>query len=172
MAIIFSKRVIFSSLIIAGLYIIFSIYLMNLNLVITTLLGSYAVRYKLNLLYALLGGMWSAMPHSSFILLVIAGLLSGINISLLAKRISSLGGIKNTDIMVGGSSILGIVGSGCAACGLPLISLLGLSGVLLYLPFHGSEFAYVSIPLLVFSLYMLLKENKKTNSCEIVRNHS
>jgi hypothetical protein len=69
--------------------------------------------------------------------------------------------------MVGGSSVLGIVGSGCAACGLPVLALLGLSGSVAYLPFQGTELSIISVVMLSISLYLMVKSNSQSKVCQL-----
>lgn len=83
------------------------------------------------------------------------------------QKLKSLKKQGNLKLVVGGSTLIGIVGSGCASCGLPILALLGLSGSVAYLPFRGIELSYISVMLLLFSLYHLIKANNK-NECEIV----
>ncbi len=164
---LFTRTVLLRTLVIAILYVLFSTYLMNWSLVINTVLGNYPIDYKFKLLLALLGGMWTAMTHTGLFVLVLTGLLSGLNISLVVERIQSAGGLRNTHIIVGGSSLLGIVGAGCAACGLPILSLLGISASLVSLPFHGMEISYSGLLLLILSLYMLIKQDKNQKVCAV-----
>ena len=161
-----SKRTVLVAAMIALIYIVFSIYLMNFKLVKDTLIGDFPLTYKFNLLLALLEGMWTAMSFRSLFVLILMGALTGINSVIIIKKIYMIGRINNMQFMVGGSSLLGIVGSGCASCGLPILSILGLSGAAFYLPFHGTELSYVGLVLLSFSLFMLLRKTD-TTSCRI-----
>ena len=49
--------------------------------------------------------------------------------------------------------VSGLLGVGCASCGSIFLSLLGFSGAVAVLPFHGQEFNFLAIGLLSFSLY-------------------
>ncbi len=69
--------------------------------------------------------------------------------------------------MVGGSSLLGIVGGGCASCGLPVLALPGMSGAIAYLPFQGMELSIVVIVLLLISLFTLIK-SRSGETCRFV----
>ncbi|EKD65347.1 MAG: hypothetical protein ACD_50C00115G0005 [uncultured bacterium] len=69
--------------------------------------------------------------------------------------------------LVGGNTLLGIAGSGCAACGLPVFSILGLSGSILALPFHGLELSYLAVVLLSISFYLLLRSVFEKEYCAI-----
>lgn len=163
-----SKRFIIPALLITLFYILLVTYSMNLSILKETLLGDYMFDYKAELLIALLNGMWTAMSGWGLLMLFITALLTGANLSMLAIKIKSLGGIKNTHIVAGSGSLLGIIGSGCAACGLPLISLLGLTGSIMYLPFHGSELSVVAIFLLSVSFYAMIRTTTESKrACDV-----
>lgn len=155
------------TLIIASAYVIFATYFMNANLVSNTIFGSFAIDYKLNILLALLQGMWTAMSGSGLILLFLTAILTGANLTLLARQIKLLRMAQNLHLVVGGNTLLGIVGSGCAACGLPVLSILGFSGSIVYLPFRGTEISYLAVILLSISFYLLLKSVFEKEYCVI-----
>lgn len=158
-----SKAFTLSVLVITSIYLIITTYLMNFTLIIDTILGKFPLTYKINLLVALLGGMWTAMAGEPFVILLITAFLTGVNLTLIAQKIKFYS--YSTNLLAGGSSIFGIVASGCAACGLPVISLLGLSGSIIYLPLRGMELSYLSIILLFMSLYFLIKKKKVSKAC-------
>ena len=161
---LFSKRFIIPTLIITFLYIVVITYSMNVRILRDTLLGDYNIFYKLKLLYSLLQGMWTAMSGSGLIMLFLIALLTGANLTLLFSKVRLLKNNKRLRLVVGGNSHLGIVGSGCAACGLPILSLLGLGGSVMYLPFRGGELSYLALILLSVSLYLLLKNSNQACS--------
>jgi hypothetical protein len=163
-----SKRFIIPALLITLGYILLVTYSMNLSILKEALLGNYTFDYKAGLLIALLNGMWTAMSGWGLFMLFITAVLTGANISMLAIKIRSFGGIKNTHIIAGGGSFLGIIGSGCAACGLPIISLLGLTGSIMYLPFRGTELSVIAIFLLSLSFYAMIRATTDSKRvCEI-----
>ncbi len=159
---------IIASTLIATAYLVIITFLMNSNLLITTLVGNYDIDYKFKIFASLFLGMWNSMSGTGFALLIVTAILTGINLSLLGKKLKNLKKEGNLKLVVGGSTLIGIVGSGCASCGLPILALLGLSGSIAYLPFRGMELSYLSVILLLFSLYQLIKANNK-NECEIVK---
>lgn len=65
--------------------------------------------------------------------------------------------VQDLHFVVGGNTLLGLAGSGCAACGLPILSLLGLTGAIIYLPFRGAEISYLAVILLSISFFLLLR---------------
>lgn len=164
---LFSLKFILPTLLIASVYLIFSTYLMNGSLVEETVFGSFPISYKVNLLLALLQGMWTTMTGVSLTIFILTALLTGANLALLWQKITVLRHAKGLHLVVGGNSLLGIVGSGCAACGLPVLSLLGLSGSLIYWPLHGAELSYISVILLAGSFYLLIEKSAKAQTCDI-----
>jgi len=155
------------SAVISIIYLIVVTFLMNSSLLIATILGNFGIEYKFKIFISLFFGMWTSMSGTGFALLIITAILTGINLVLLTKKLKSLKSQGNLKIVVGGSSLIGIISSGCASCGLPILALLGLSGSVAYLPFRGIELSYLSVILLLFSLYHLIKANNK-NKCEII----
>lgn len=139
---------------------------MNSSLMMATILGNFSIEYKFKIFGSLLISMWSSMTGVGFVLLILTAILTGLNISLLIKTLKGLKQQGNLKIVVGGSTLIGIVGSGCASCGLPILALLGLSGSVAYLPLKGMELSYLSVILLSISFYLLVKQNKR-NSCNI-----
>lgn len=156
----FKIRSITSAAVISALYIFLVIYLMNFKLVVETLTGNFSLNYKATLLISLLGGMWTAMTGFGLATLVTTAILTGINLTLVLERFSLLYSSGNLHLSLGGS-FLGFISSGCAACGLPILSLLGLSGSLVYLPLRGTEVSVLAIILLGVSFYFLVKNNER-----------
>lgn len=164
---IFSKQVLFTAFLISVFYLALAVFLMNNSLVKDTLLGSYSLEYKVKILSGLLYGIATSMTTIGALVLISISVLTGLNISLLINRINILrrsGGVK---IAVGGSAIVGIVATGCAACGLPVISLLGLSGFILLLPYRGFEMQFIVLGLLIISFYFLIKSSKEDVLCSL-----
>lgn len=151
------------TLIIAALYFLTVTYLMNSRLAIDTLLGNYPLTYKTSVFGNLVTGMWSAMGTLGTLLLLTLAILTGANIALLFQRIITISGIGGAHLVAGGSSLLGIAASGCAACGLPILSLMGISASLVFLPFRGQELTYLAIILLTVSLITLVKTKPALN---------
>lgn len=164
---IWSKKIIIPTLLIAALYVIATVYLMNTGLVKDTLFGLHSFSYKWSLMLALLTGMWTAMSKLSLMLLVVVAILTGANLTLVVQRLQTIRASGKMSFVVGGSSLLGIVGSGCASCGLPILAFLGLSGAIFYLPFQGLELSVLAILLLSVSLYSLIKQSTKQTICAV-----
>lgn len=164
---VLSWNFIISVLVISILYIGIFAFIMNGSLIIDTLTGNFPLDYKFNLTFALIQGVWTSMGGFGFVILLFTALLTGANLTLLWQYLRSVKGFKNLHIVASGNVALGLVGSGCAACGLPLLSLLGLTGSLLYLPFHGKELSYIAILLLIISFFLLIKSVQKNQLCKV-----
>ncbi len=161
----FSIKFIIPTVVIAIVYMAITTWLMNVSLLKLTIFGDYSLTYKFNLLTALLEGMWTAMSGFGLTMLIIIAFLTGANLTLIVQRIMSLRSFGKLHFVAGGSSVLGFIGSGCAACGLPILALIGLSGSILYLPFGGKELSFISAGLLLVSLYLMIKSGAQKKVC-------
>lgn len=139
---------------------------MNNDLAKDTFNGNYGLDYKIRILISLTQGMWTSMSGIGFSLLIVTALLTGANLTLLSQKIKNLKGQGRLRFVAGGSSLLGIVGSGCVACGLPVLAILGLSGSVAFLPLRGAELSYLAVLMLTASFYLLIKTNTK-QACKI-----
>lgn len=164
--ILLSKSFLLPTFIIALVYVVGTVWLMNFRLVDFTLFSSFSFYGKLLVLRSLLGGIFTALSPLSACLLILAGVLTGANITLAFQKIAVLKKMGKLQITIGGGLLLGIIGSGCAGCGLPIIALFGLSGGIFLLPFHGAELSILSIILLSFSFILLVNSIKQV-ACDI-----
>lgn len=89
---------------------------------------------------------------------IILSILVGIFISLLVYRIKMI----KENIKVGFFGwvgiFLGMAAPGCAACGIGLISLIGISAIVAVLPFHGNEIIVIAIVAVLFSIFSLARK--------------
>lgn len=152
---------------VAGCYLVATVYLMNYRLVTDALFGAHAIGYRWNLLVALLGGLWTAMSKLNLVLLVIVAMLTGANLTLVVQRLQTIRASGKMSFMVGGSSLLGIVGSGCASCSLPVLAFLGLSGAVVYLPLQGVELSLLATLLLLVSLHVMIRGGISKATCTV-----
>jgi len=104
-----------------------------------------------------------------FISLIALSILLGMLFSLIAyktKMIRSVSG--KTGVFTSAGIFLGIVAPGCAACGVGILSLLGVSAATLaFLPFKGLELSAISAVILLILVFKITKDIKKGISCEI-----
>lgn len=150
------------------IYFSFTVFLLNYKLVIASFFGNYPLNFKINILYQLLIGSYSAFNLSDLLLLIITSILVGLNILFIFKIIKSLKSANpKLGLTVGGSTILGIVVAGCSSCGFSVLSLLGIAGALSFIPLGGTGLHLITIALLVFSLIYSLKTYHQKIVCKI-----
>jgi len=111
-------------------------------------------------------GFWEVAKLHSFISLVVLSVLFGMFISLMIYK--SRIGLKSkgsTGFLGGIGVFLAILVPGCAACGVGLLSVLGLSaGLLAFLPYEGLELSIIAIVLLSITIF---KITENLDSCKI-----
>lgn len=163
-----SKRFLIPAVAIAVLYIFLVTYLINWSLVKDTLFGAYSVIYKWRILTGLLQGLTTSMTTFALLLLLLTAALTGINLTLVFLRLKAIRSNGKLHVIVGGSSLLSIVGSGCAVCGLPILALLGLSGTLIYLPWHGIELSVAAVILLLITHYFIFRSYPTSLVCKLI----
>lgn len=164
---LWSGKIITITLAVASLYVVATVYLMNTGLVYDAIFGDHSWEYTQSILLALLFGIGTAMNGVGIVFLFTVALLTGANVSFLAERIRNVRASRKMRATVGGSSLLGIVGGGCASCGLPILALPGISGAIAYLPFQGMELSIVAIILLAVSLFTLIK-SRSEEACRFI----
>lgn len=163
-----SKKLIFSTFIISVIYLFLVVYLRNFVLVNDTFFSPFfSISAKLKLYDSLFVGMATSMTYLSLFLIFVTAILTGLNITLVIQKLNEIRELGKMHLVAGGSTLVGIVGGGCASCGLPVISILGLGQSLVFLPFKGAELPYLSIILLLFSLYFLVRSDRNAKFCEI-----
>lgn len=150
------------------IYFSFTVFLLNYKLVIASFFGNYPLNFKINILYQLLIGSYSAFNLSDLLLLMITSILVGLNILFIFRIIKRLKSANlKLNLTVGGSTILGIVIAGCSSCGFSVLSLLGIAGALSFIPLGGIGLHLVTITLLIFSLIYSLKTYHQKIVCKI-----
>ena len=162
-----SRNFLIPTLAIAALYVVIITYIMNFDLVWDTIVGNYSYTYKTELLVALLKGMWNMMSGLSLATLFATAFLTGANLTLVMLRLSFLKSAGGLHLGAAGSSLFGVIASGCVSCGLPTLAFFGLSGAILYLPLRGAELAYIAVILLLVSLHFQIKNYEA--ACRIRR---
>lgn len=150
-------------------YSVFLLYLfvpgiiINYRLFADTIFGSYDLDYKLSLTLSLLGGSLIRFTNPELILVTLTGLLFGINVALLFLSIQTLKKTNHLSLSVGGVGLVALVSTGCASCGISILSVLGISSV--FLPFHGPYIYLFSLFFLSLSAVVALLTYK--NACEV-----
>lgn len=161
---LYSKEFVAKVCIIAFIYTLVSLYVINALAFVNILGNNHGFATTLLILVLLLSQTAQSLSLFSLFLLIVTAFLFGINLELIAQRIQLLMRGKNLKITVG-AGIASIVASGCSTCGLSLLSILGLTGAIAALPFHGVEIAALGATTLLATLFYNLDSINKT--CDI-----
>ena len=106
---------------------------------------------------------------TSIALTIIISSLGGINFAMVAfrmKRMKMMNSVKsNSSTMLGG--IFGVFTPGCPACTAPLAVILGAVGGLSLFPMQGLELKFISVGVLIFSIYWIAKGLQSKSCCKI-----
>ncbi|MDS0259734.1 hypothetical protein NDI56_10050 [Haloarcula sp. S1CR25-12] len=133
---------------------------LNVALVLDLVVGgSLPLGSRLTVLTELYPFVGTNFTAAQGLLLVAVAVLTGVDIAMAAYHFREHG----LDLQQGGAGaaglVLGTLGAGCAACGsavlLGLLSLVGVSTTLLFLPLDGLEFALGAVAVLTLSIYWL-----------------
>ncbi|MFC7019553.1 MULTISPECIES: hypothetical protein [Haloarcula] len=147
---------------------------LNVTLVLDLVVsGSLSLSSRLVVLTELYPFVGTSFHPAQGLLLVVVALLAGVDVALAAYHFREHG----LDVQQGGAGaaglLLGTLGAGCAACGsavlLGLLSLLGVSTSLLFLPLDGLEFALLALVVLTLSVYWLAEGMRggEINGCPV-----
>lgn len=128
---------------------------------------------KVELLWSLLGGLFTNFDGVAAFSAVAVPLLFGVDIALivyfLRRRRAQL---PRGEIAAGlGGAASGAIAAGCAACGsfllVTILSALGATGALALLPLRGGELGLASIALLLLSIVLIARKIAAPVMCEI-----
>lgn len=154
-------------LFISMLYILFSLFVLNNQLVIQTIASSAPLGYKVLLFGTLLQGLFTAFTPSDTAMMLASSILVGINLLLVSKSLQLLKNQGKVRLSVGGATLISLITTGCSSCGFSLLSILGLGTSLSFLPFHGMELHIASVLLLIFSAWYMIKKLRDGVYCKI-----
>lgn len=134
---------------------------------------SFSIWQKFLFIVSFIGSVNETFGFIGSILLIVIAILFALNLTLLVfyiRKIKSLlKGSKRIHAVGIGGLVSGLLGIGCAACGsivlTAILSSIGASGLLILLPFHGSEFGLLGVALLAFSIYELIKRINEPLVC-------
>lgn len=153
--ILLTPKTIFISFLFGALFVLFTSIFVNITNVISVTYSPYPVVVKLKLLFFIIFGVFSALSPLDDIFLVVTAILFGLNMGIVLGKLEIMRKQKELGIVFG-AGIVSLVSVGCAACGLSLLSVLGLGSVFAFLPFHGIEFYVISIVVLLGCLHLNL----------------
>lgn len=162
---IISRNIILMTIVISLAYYISIMVLTNKELISNIIFFPFSLTNKLKLFFLILFG-WGSLQSINFLLLIFVSMLTGANLALLFQRFKYLAKHK-IGLFSGGSSLAGVVGSGCAVvCStVPFIIASSLTGSSIFFPFF-ENLKYISPVLLVLSLYFILKNYKEACNIE------
>jgi len=102
------------------------------------------------------------------IIQIMLALLFGVNMALLWNKLKFTHKVTNEATSITIASVLGLLVSGCPACGITLASYLGLASVFASIPLFGLELKLIGILLLLYSTYSL---SKSMYTCKLNLSH-
>lgn len=152
----------------------FAVWLPNIRLLASVFSSSdISFLVKLNLPISLLGSIATNFTLLSVSYIIAIAVLLGINLAMVIYYLGrKIDGIQQGGITTGFLGITsGMLGVGCAACGsfilMNILTFIGASWVLSYLPLAGAEFGVLGVMLLVISLYLTAKQILDPAVCNI-----
>ena len=154
---------------IAGFLIFYllNVFLININN-IKSVYGALDFSGFMTFLLSLILEFKNTVIFSSFVSVVIVGILFGFLFSLIMFKINS-NIAKSSSGFIGGLGVfLGVLAPGCAACGIGVVSALGLSaGFLSVFPYEGLELSFLAMVILAFAIFKTSKDLTRCDICKI-----
>ncbi len=95
--------------------------------------------------------------------------LAGINFAMMAfkiKRVKMMNSVKSNSSAVLGGAFAAFT-PGCPACTAPLAVILGAVGGLSLFPMQGLELKFISVGVLIFSIYWITRGLQSKSCCKI-----
>ena len=106
---------------------------------------------------------------TSIVLTIIISTLAGINFAMMGFKINQVK--KMNSVKTNSSAIFGGVFAaftpGCPACTAPLAVILGAVGGLSLFPMQGLELKFISVGVLIFSIYWITRGLQSKSCCKI-----
>ena len=102
-------------------------------------------------------------------LTVVISALAGINFGMMAfkiKRMKMMNSVKSNSSAVLGGAFAAFT-PGCPACTAPLAVILGAIGGLSLFPMQGLELKFISVGVLIFSIYWIARGLQSRSCCKI-----
>lgn len=148
-------------------YVLLSVVFLNYKFLFATFTSSFQLSAKVSIFLSLAEGLWTSMSHGDFVLLLMNACFFGINMLLLGKTISLLEHQGKVRLSIGGATLISLVTTGCASCGLSLLSVLGVTTSLSLLPAYNMAFHIGATAMLVLSTAYMLKKLHESTYCRI-----
>lgn len=166
---LFSLPTIACTILFATLYLFAIDLLLNIRLLTTAFANHFPFSATVSLFFSLFLGSFTSMNAEPITLffIILNALLVGLNILLLGKAVIWLRNQRKVHVSLGGATLFALVTAGCASCGLSLLSVLGLSATLAFLPFHGAELRVIACVFLLVSAFYMLRQLHEAKYCRI-----
>ena len=106
---------------------------------------------------------------TTVVLTIIISSLAGINFALMAfkiKRVKMVNSVKGNSSAVLGGAFAAFT-PGCPACTAPLAVILGAVGGLSLFPMQGLELKFISVGVLIFSIFWITRGLQSKSCCKI-----
>ena len=106
---------------------------------------------------------------TSIVLTVVISALAGINFAMMAykiQRMRMMNSVKSNSSAVLGGAFAAFT-PGCPACTAPLAVILGAIGGLSLFPMQGLELKFISVGVLIFSIYWIARGLQSKSCCKI-----
>lgn len=106
---------------------------------------------------------------TSVVLTIVISSLAGVNFALMAfkmKRMKMMNSVKTNSSAVLGGAFAAFT-PGCPACTAPLAVILGAVGGLSLFPMQGLELKFISVGVLVFSIWWITRGLQSKSCCKI-----
>lgn len=148
-----------STIIIALLFYFFNVLISSWNSLIS-FYPAFGFFGTIKFFFTLLIGFKETIKLHSFVSLIIISLLFGMLFSLVGYKVNMGRGNEGKKVgFFGGIGLfLAVLAPGCAACGVGLVSLFGISaGFLSFLPYEGLELSILSIIILSYTIITVTK---------------
>jgi hypothetical protein len=168
--IVFGKmKYLFLALLVAVLFYLLNVLIAD-YLIIFGLYDSLGFLGTLKLFFNLALGFGRVIATHSFISLVVVSVLLGMFVSIISYKVriqAKKDASRKTGVFGSIGVFLAVLAPGCAACGVGLLALFGLGGILItFLPFDGLELSILAIIIMIFVLWKVSKDLLECNSCQ------
>ena len=126
--------------------------------------SSFGFLGTIKFFFVLAKGFVHVIPSTSVASLILISFLFGILFSLVLYRfkLANVNNKRNLGFFATMGAFLGTVAPGCAACGIGLLPLLGLSSaVLTFFPLKGLELSLLAIAILMTAIFKISEDSCK-----------
>jgi len=162
------------ALVVSMAVFVFAVWLPNIPLIVSVM-GHSEIPFseKFNFPISLLGSIVTNFTLLSASYTIAIAILFGVNLAMvtyfLRRRIVE---VKRDGVVTGFLGLVsGVIGMGCAACGslllTSILSFLGATWILSFLPLAGGEFGILGVILLSVSIYLIAKKIQNPAACKI-----